>query len=353
MIRTYDIHLSYEENYTLGPGKNLPQPIDLPKSPTTLFGLNVEFPFGVSAGPLLNARWIDAYARLGYSILTYKTVRSLDRPCYSMPNMIPIEGTPVLHDLDPTQRLQMANQSIQCLERSTWTVSYGMPSTHPDIWMEDVRQAKQSLRNGQILVVAVVGTPREGWTADDLFDDYAQCALWAKQAAADVVEANLSCPNVTTSEGQIYRSIPDSIAVCSRIREQIGQTPFIIKIGAFSGDDEARSWLEAIAPFIDGVHTLNTLSRTIRHGEKEAFPGRPIAGVTGAGIAQVSRDCVKQMTTLRDELGLDLTVFGVGGVLDAEGYTLMRQTGADAVMTATGAMILPDLAINIRQSGMS
>ncbi len=353
MIRTYDIHRSYEENYNLGPGVDLPEAIDLPKSPTTLFGLDVEFPFGISAGPLLNARWIDAYARLGYSILTYKTVRSLDRPCYDMPNMLPIEGAPVLHELDPTQTLQMADPLRQPLERSTWTVSYGMPSTHPDVWIEDIRHAKRILRDGQILVVGVVGTPRDGWTATDLFDDYAQCALWAKQAGADVVEANLSCPNVTTNEGQIYRSIQDSVTVCSRIRERIGETPFIVKIGAFSGDSEARSWLDAVAPFIDGVHTLNTLSRTIERGENEAFPGRPIAGVTGAGIAQVSRDCVRQMTTLREELGLDLAVFGVGGVLNEAGYRSMREAGADAVMTATGAMIMPRLAAKIRKSCVS
>ncbi len=348
MIRTYDVHQTYEENYRLGPGLDLPQPLDLPKSPVRLFGLNVEFPLGISAGPLLNARWIDAYARLGYSILTYKTVRSLDRPCYSMPNMIPVEGEPKVHGLDMDAELQQAESMPQDVERSTWTVSYGMPSTAPEVWIEDVRRAKECLRDGQILIVAVVGTPREGWGLDELFDDYAQCAEWAKEAGADVVEANLSCPNVTTSEGQVYRSAKESLDVCSRIRERIGDTPFVVKIGAFSDDAEARTWLKAVSPTIDGVATLNTLSRTIKRGNEDAFPGRPIAGVTGAGIFEAARDCVAQMVSLREELELDLTVLGVGGVLDRERYNKMRDTGADAVLVATGAMLMPDLAGRIR-----
>lgn len=353
MIRTYDIHQTYKENYRLGPGPDLPAPIDLPKYPVSLFGLNVEFPLGISAGPLLNAGWIDAYARLGYPILTYKTVRSLERSCYPMPNMIPIAERPRLHGLELSEILEAATEPIKPIEQSTWTVSFGMPSTHPEIWRADVRRAKVSLRDGQILIVAVVGTPREGWGLDELFDDYTQCAAWAKDAGADVIEANLSCPNVTTSEGQIYRSAEHSVAVCSRIRERIGTAAFVVKIGAFSSDGEARQWLGAVAPYIDGVVTLNTLSRTILRGEQEAFLGRPVAGVTGAGIAEAARDCVRQMVTLRDELGLNLVVLGVGGILDPEGFARMRKAGADAVLVATGAMLIPDLAIRIRGSETS
>ena len=318
------------------------------QSPSRLFGHDLEFPLGISAGPLLNARWIDAYARLGYSILTYKTVRSLDRPCYSMPNMIPIEGHPKVYGLDTDAVLKQADAIPQDAEHSTWTVSYGMPSAAPDVWMEDVRRAKESLRDGQILIVAVVGTPREGWGQRELFDDYAQCAAWAKEAGADVVEANLSCPNVTTSEGQVYRSAEESFDVCSRIRDRIADTPFVVKIGAFSDDDEARNWLKTVSPTIDGVVTLNTLSRSIKRGDQDAFPGRPIAGVTGTGIFEAARDCVRQMVSLRDELELDLAVVGVGGVLDRERYDQMREAGADAVLVATGAMLMPDLAVRIR-----
>ncbi|MFH1737751.1 MAG: dihydroorotate dehydrogenase [bacterium] len=349
MIRVYDICGTYQENYELGPGADVPAAIDLPKCPVSLFGLEVDFPLGISAGPLLNARWIEAYANLGYSILTYKTVRSMERPCYSMPNMIPITGRPKLQGLTISDVLEAADTVAPPIEQSTWTVSYGMPSTDPEIWKEDARCAKEALRQGQILIVAVVGTPREGWGIDELFDDYAQCALWAKEAGADVVETNLSCPNVTTSEGQIYRSAEDSVAVCSRIRERIGATPFVVKIGAFSGDEEARQWLDSVAPFIDGVVTLNTLSRTVHRNGKEAFPGRPVAGVTGAGIADAARDCVRQMVDLREKLGLNLAVMGVGGVMDAEGFAKMRDVGADAVLVATGAMLIPDLAIRIRR----
>ena len=35
--------------------------------------------------------------------------------------------------------------------------------------------------------------------------DYAQCARWAVESGADCVEANFSCPNVATCDGQLYQ----------------------------------------------------------------------------------------------------------------------------------------------------
>ncbi len=343
MIRTYDIHCTYDENYQEGPGQTLPEFVNLPQSPRKILGLGVQFPFGISAGPLLNSRWIEAYARLGYSILTYKTVRSLKRACYAMPNMVPIAGRPNLCGPNATDEPGCP------IDQSTWAVSFGMPSASPDAWRDDVCRAKECLHEGQILIVSVVGTPRDGWGPEELFDDYAQCAQWAKEAGADVIEANLSCPNVTTTEGQIYRNPSDSALVCGKIRERIGDRPLVVKIGAFSSDEEARMWLEAVAEYIDGVVTLNTLSRTIRRGDREAFPGRPIAGVTGAAIAQTARRCVHQMATLRRQLGLNLAILGVGGVLNEEGFVKMQEAGADAVLVASGAMLIPELSIRIRK----
>ncbi|HLF50128.1 MAG TPA: hypothetical protein VJA45_12195, partial [Methylomirabilota bacterium] len=56
------------------------RPRKVPAGPGAgIFGRRVECPIGVAAGPLPNSRWIEAYARLGYGLLTYKTVRTTAR----------------------------------------------------------------------------------------------------------------------------------------------------------------------------------------------------------------------------------------------------------------------------------
>ena len=41
-----------------------------------LFGYPLNSPLGIAAGPLLNSKWVEGYARLGFDVLTYATVRS-------------------------------------------------------------------------------------------------------------------------------------------------------------------------------------------------------------------------------------------------------------------------------------
>jgi len=71
------------------PPKLPARPRRLPAGPpVSLFGRQIECPVGISAGPLPNAQWIQAYARLGYGLLTYKTVRSVARQAFVQPNLV-------------------------------------------------------------------------------------------------------------------------------------------------------------------------------------------------------------------------------------------------------------------------
>src|SRR4026208_1694585 len=91
MTETYDRTQSYQFNYDRGPVFPSAPPA-LPEGPLTSFlGLKVRSRLGIPAGLLLNSKWIDAYAKRGWDILTYKTVRSAHRPCYPLPNWVFVE----------------------------------------------------------------------------------------------------------------------------------------------------------------------------------------------------------------------------------------------------------------------
>ncbi|HEX9188038.1 MAG TPA: hypothetical protein VGB87_13250, partial [Vicinamibacteria bacterium] len=90
------------------PPKLPPRPRKLAAGPGTwLFDRRLESPVGIAAGPLPNARWIEAYARLGYGLLTYRTVRTAARAALPAPNLVhckpgdPAVATPPPRPLDP------------------------------------------------------------------------------------------------------------------------------------------------------------------------------------------------------------------------------------------------------------
>ena len=77
---TYDIGKSYEENYRAGPvyAGAIP-PMPAARKTWSFLGFDLASPIGVPAGPLLNAAYVELYARLGWDVPVYKTVRSVAR----------------------------------------------------------------------------------------------------------------------------------------------------------------------------------------------------------------------------------------------------------------------------------
>ena len=177
----YDITRSYDWNYAHAPE---PVEVQIPAVPGEwkFCGLPVDSPLGMPAGPLLNGKWCLYYASLGFDVLTYKTVRSREWPCYELPNLQPVH-TGQLHGTEP---------SVPTCETMTgsWAVSFGMPSKSPDIWRADVQSTRDKLPSGKLLSVSVVGSPQPEMTLEELAADYAQCARWAVESGADMIETN-------------------------------------------------------------------------------------------------------------------------------------------------------------------
>ena len=81
---TYRTDRSFEWNHANGPDFDGPWPAVPPTPTKTVFGLKLNSRFGVPASILLNSRWIGTYARLGFDLVTYKTVRAVQRLCLRM-----------------------------------------------------------------------------------------------------------------------------------------------------------------------------------------------------------------------------------------------------------------------------
>ncbi|MEK7285760.1 MAG: dihydroorotate dehydrogenase [Nitrospirota bacterium] len=345
MHGTYNITASYEDNYQKGPSLITTLPTVAPFSDShpkqNFLGFSVHSRLGIPAGPLLNSKWILDYAALGFDLLVYKTVRTVATPSHPTPNCVFLEPAGLLLENDFGKRLIATPKTPSALEDISITNSFGMPSRDPKIWQEDVAIARRGIKPGQVLIVSVSGTPEQG----DLVADYAKGASLAVEAGADIIEINLSCPNVETGEGSIYADPVFSSNISKAVRQAIGTGPLIMKIGYLRDKGKLSQVAKANAPYVNAISGLNTLSFEVvdTHGNP-ALPGRLRSGVCGSAIRGCAMEQASRLIELRQKEKYDFSIIGVGGVMTADHVRQFFDLGVDAVMSATGAMWNPHLA---------
>ncbi len=334
-MTSYDISKSYDWNYDQAPA----EPPRVTESPVPgswdFCGIPVASPLGVPAGPLLNGRWIRYYAALGFDVLTYKTVRSRYRACYDLPNLLPVKAEP-LQGEGSTLRAAAFGDS--------WAISFGMPSKDPSEWRADVEATRRSLPPGKVLVVSVVASPEPGWTIDDVARDFALCARWAVEAGADVVEPNLSCPNVCTQEADLYLSPEASGQIAAAVRDAVGKIPVALKTGLFGHREQAAAVIAAVAPHANAVSSTNSITARVE-GE---FGGLR----RGIGGACITARCLAELRMLGEIVRASpagLRLIGVGGVSNARDVRDRLAAGAHHVQIATAAMLDPTVGLRIRE----
>lgn len=343
----YDRSQTYRWNYDHAPES----PPSLAAAPVagawTLCGLPVPSPLGIAAGPLLNGRWILYYAALGFDVLTLKTVRSIARECYPLPNLQPVRAEPLAA---PASGLPAIDEM-----QGSWAISFGMPSMMPDIWRADIEWTRARLPKEKLLAVSVVASVQPEWTLDDLAADFARCARWATESGADAVETNFSCPNVATCDGQLYLQPAAAGRVAAEVRQAIGRMPFIIKIGYLNDDALAAEFLDAVAPHADALAMTNSISATvIDRSSAEMFGGQP-RGIGGGAILGASVRQVRRFASLIRERNYQTRLIGVGGISHAADVRAYLAAGAESVQLATAAMVDPLVGLAIRReiSGVS
>ncbi len=346
-----DPKISYEDNYDEGPfGAFTDGQVYAQKGEPQedFLGQKVYLPFGIPAGPLVNSKFCKAAFEKGYDVCVYKTVRSGSFPCHPFPNILAVK-------LDGDLTLEKAKHKIiadnNYSEPLSITNSFGVPSKDPTIWQEDVKKAISYAGVGQVLILSFMGTVRENQTSEEFIADYALAAKLSKETGAKILEANLSCPNIG-NEGLVCYNLEMTEKVVQAIRKEIGDTPLILKVGYYTFDEDINKLVEIAGKYANGIAAINTISvEVVDKDGNQALPGknRLRSGVCGAGIKWAGLDMVKRLRKVIGNRQQATAIIGVGGVTKPEDYLEYMEAGADAVMSATGAMWNPYLAQEIRQ----
>jgi dihydroorotate dehydrogenase len=350
---TYLFDRSFEENAALGPAFSGPF-IEVPATPTKdFFGYRVASRFGIAASLLVNERWLEPYSRLGFDLLTYKTVRSQERIAHPIPNWLYVDESSFSPNAASTIRTldTVPDDALN----ATAAGSIGMPSTPPELWRRDIRACRARLRPGQVLTVSVVGTAADGTTQTAFADDYATLAGEVLEAGAQIVELNLSCPNVGKRESEVYLDTASAVRIARAARTAIGSTPLLVKIGQIEHRSDMEMLLRALAGIVDGVVMINAPSRPfVNAAGKPAFgASRTHAGLMGGEVFDIAMACVHNAVEIARRDGLDIKIVAVGGVCSPGRARAFIDAGACAALAASACAWDPYLAIRIKQSDPS
>ncbi|MCL4366440.1 tRNA-dihydrouridine synthase [Patescibacteria group bacterium] len=348
----YDPNLSYEDNYDNGPfGAFADDKVfeQTGKPQEDFLGQKVYKTFGIPAGPLLNSNFCKAAFEKGFDICVYKTVRSAVFPSHPFPNILAVKVEGDL-TLERAQGKLIADNNYS--QPLSITNSFGVPSKDPSVWQEDVKKAISYTGKGQVLVLSFMGTVRENQTEEEFISDWALAAKLAKETGAKILEANLSCPNIG-NEGLVCYNLDMTAKVCEAIRKEIGDTPLIIKVGYYSSDEDLKKLVEIASKYVQAIASINTIAAEIvdQYGN-QALPGknRLKSGVCGTAIKWAGLEMVRRLKFKVQSSKFKVKIIGVGGVTKPEDYFEYKAAGADAVMSATGAMWNPNLAQEINKN---
>lgn len=345
-IPFYDPLLSYEDNYQQGPFGDF---IHIPKSsvetkqPTRFLNFDVNLPFGIPAGPLLNAHFVKAALLYGFDLCVYKTVRTKKHKSHPLPNVLSIH---------PEGKLSAQIDIVLADKNFTYPISitnsFGVPSFDPDIWQPDLAEAVNAANSGQIVIGSFQGTPGN---ESSIEKDYAKAARLVEETHAPVLEANLSCPNEGVNKLLCF-DFDKVERIAKEIKNAVPDKPLLLKLAYFANDADVLPLLKKLDGIVDGFSTINTLSAKPidHHGMPALGNDRPTGGVCGDAIRWAGLDMVKRLARLRNELNHRFVIIGVGGVSSFAHYQSYISAGADAVMSATGAMWNSQLAFDIKKA---
>ena len=368
----YSCNQSYEQNYENGPQSpfalrdakedesgHLRFPAsDVLGQKYSFLGLPLRNPLGVSAGPVLNARWVSYYFALGFGALVYKTVRSVFRASHPMPNCIPVSlgraesDDNAEFDVARLELIQAQGKLPEVLgdfalvekkfvlQDLSITNSFGVPSMAPEVWMPDFERSASLCVEGHLLIASVLGT--EGAGGRDLVCDFGYVAAMARDAGAKIIEANLSCPNlVGGAGGHLYTEPEAAQRVAREIRRSVGKDVLVLlKIGYLNQQDLGKMVSET-RDFVDGYAGINTISANVRNrcGEPAlSGKGRLQSGVGGRALRGLAQRFVWNLSALREARKDDFAIVGVGGMMDVPDFNERLRAGADLAMSATSAM---------------
>ena len=167
-------------------------------------------------------------------------------------------------------------------------------------------------------------------------DEYVYCCEKINQVKnVDIIEVNISCPNVHNG-GMSFGTLPENAEAVTKAVKKVTDKPVFIKLTPNVTDivSIAKACEQGGA---DGISLINT-SQGLRVNLKTRKPviANKIGGFSGRAIFPIALKMVYQVYD-----AVKLPIMGIGGVSTAEDVVEMMMAGATAVQVGAENLVNP------------
>ena len=285
-------------------------------SPVHAMGLTFPGVLGLAAGFDKNAIGIDALAALGFSFVEIGTVTGEPQHGNPRPRLFRLP-----QDRAIVNRMGFNNDGAEAVAAR----------------LERRRRALGHRSRGAIPVLGINIGKTKVVAEEDAIGDYEKSTRLLAPYA-DYLVVNVSSPNTPgLRDLQAVTKLRPLLVAVRQAADGVTETrvPLLVKIAPDLSDDDVLAVADlALELGLDGIVATNTtISRTELTTADDAVEAVGAGGVSGAPLT-VRADAV--MRLLRERVGPDLTLIGVGGISSAEDARARLAAGATLLQGYTG-----------------
>jgi dihydroorotate dehydrogenase len=270
------------------------------------FGLEFENPVGLAAGFDKDAKLIDELAAFGFGFIEIGTLTPKPQPGNDKPRLFRLREDEAI-----INRMGFNNEGVEAAV------------------------ARLRDRKSKVIVGGNIGknkvTPNE-----DAFNDYAHC-LKTLDPYVDYFVVNVSSPNTpglrALQEKEPLRKLMGDIKSLSL--QQPKPKPVLLKIAPDLTNEQLDDVVDILkSTATDGVIATNTtISRENLKATEDALAKIGNGGLSGKPLTNRSTAVIQY---LRQRLGPDFPIIGVGGIMSAQDAVDKIKAGANLVQIYTG-----------------
>lgn len=290
----------------------------------TLFGITFPNPVGLAAGFDKDAKLIDPLAAFGFGFIEIGTLTPKPQPGNDKPRLFRLPKDQAL-----INRMGFNNGGVAAA----------------------VTRLKK--RRSKVIVGGNIGknkvTPNES-----AFEDYNTC-FETLYPYVDYFVLNVSSPNTpglrALQEKEPLRKLLNDVIALSK--EKPSYKPVLLKIAPDLNEAQLNDVVEILKETkTDGVIATNTtISRSGLHTPESEVSAIGNGGLSGKPLTNRATEVI---SFLRNQLGPDYPIIGVGGIMNAQDAMEKLKAGADLVQIYTGFIYEgPGLVKRINQQILS
>jgi dihydroorotate dehydrogenase (NAD+) catalytic subunit len=179
-------------------------------------------------------------------------------------------------------------------------------------------------------------------------EEYAQGAALLNDSAIDMIELNISCPNVKAGGMAFGLEAETAAAVTALVRRAAADKPLMVKLSPNAPDltTVARACIGAGAEALSLVNTFKAMAVDI-HRRRPVFDNVS-AGLSGPAIRPLALRMVWELREALDTAGLGaVPIVGRGGIAGAEDALDFLLAGAAAVQVGSATFTRPPVMTEI------